>query len=138
MKMKEKKNYPTSEAHHRWVGEKISYSGIHVWIFRNFPKPKICSKCGTVKAKRYEWANISGEYFRDKKDWIRLCYPCHRAFDGQYGEGNGRAKLKEEDVSEIRSLYKDNSYSRYQLGAIFGVCHGTICDILKRKIWRHI
>lgn len=31
--------------------------------------------------KRYEWANISGEYKRDRSDWVMLCPSCHRKID---------------------------------------------------------
>ena len=29
----------------------------------------------------YEWANISGEYKRNRNDFLRLCRTCHRRFD---------------------------------------------------------
>jgi len=64
-----------------WKGEKASYFSKHIWVNHWKGSPKICEICGTTTAKRYEWANISGEYKRDLNDYIRLCASCHRNFD---------------------------------------------------------
>lgn len=64
-----------------WKGDKVGYGGLHQWIGRKLGKPKKCEDCGTIKAKMYNWANISGEYKRDLKDWKRLCRKCHHRFD---------------------------------------------------------
>lgn len=57
------------------------YRIIHYWIQRNKGKPKFCDKCHTTTSKRYEWANISGEYKIDLRDWARLCSKCHKQHD---------------------------------------------------------
>lgn len=68
-----------------WKGDTVSYSGIHRWIKRHFGKPSRCEHCsGKNNSKRYEWANISGEYQRDRSDWFELCATCHKHFD--YGK----------------------------------------------------
>lgn len=64
-----------------WVGDKVSYSGIHTWARRHFGQPNVCDFCGTKKSKRYEWANISKTYKRERNDWFRLCSKCHRRYD---------------------------------------------------------
>jgi len=46
----------------------------------NFGRPSKCFECSGHEP-RVEWANISGEYKRDKSDWIELCSSCHRYFD---------------------------------------------------------
>ena len=52
-----------------WKGSNVGYSALHAWIRRHLGKPKKCFNCGeNSKDKRYEWANISGDYRRDKKD----------------------------------------------------------------------
>jgi len=73
--------------------KEVTYSGIHKWISRNFGKASECkySYCiyprknsnGHVlkKPKGFTWANISGEYQRDIRDYIQLCYSCHAKFD---------------------------------------------------------
>lgn len=65
-----------------WKGDNVGYHALHGWVNLRLGKPKLCSICGTTKAKKYEWANISGKYQRTKKDWERLCVSCHRKKDG--------------------------------------------------------
>jgi hypothetical protein len=69
------------EQHPSWVGDKVSYNALHVWVRRQLGTPEACSLCDTKTAKRYDWANISGEYKRDVSDWIRLCRGCHIRLD---------------------------------------------------------
>ena len=65
-----------------WKGSRAGYTSIHEWVYVRLGKPRKCSNCGTEKAKKYEWANISKKYKRDVKDWKRLCTSCHRVEDG--------------------------------------------------------
>lgn len=60
-----------------WKGDNVGYHALHDWVRRYKGTPNKCSNCGTTKAKRYEWANISGKYKRKIDDWIRLCRSCH-------------------------------------------------------------
>ena len=41
----------------------------------------VCSKCGIENKSRYHWANLSGNYTKDLKDWVRLCVSCHLKMD---------------------------------------------------------
>src|SRR4030042_3557487 len=82
----------------QWRGDKVGYGCLHRWVERKLGKPNKCDKCSSADAKRYEWANISGEYKRDLTDWIRLCKSCHNLFDGNVTCKNGH------------SLGKDNLY----------------------------
>ena len=78
---------PRGKNHFNWK-QKPSYNAIHRWIERQLGKPKNCSRCGTVTAKKYEWANISKKYKREINDWIRLCTRCHQLEDGHYKNFN--------------------------------------------------
>ena len=64
-----------------WKGDNAGYGSKHDWLKVRYGKPKYCEHCSTTKAKKYEWANVSGKYLRDRGDWIRLCTSCHRKFD---------------------------------------------------------
>ena len=64
-----------------WKGEDVGYKGLHQWVSRNLGKPSKCERCGTINAKRFEWANRSRKYLRDLSDWIRLCKSCHQYCD---------------------------------------------------------
>ena len=92
---KDKKQYPqlgnsgvkvgqfVDEKHPNWKGDKVSYLGMHTWINNKLGKPDECQFCGKNKlfGKKIHWANISGKYKRNYKDWIRLCVSCHKKFD---------------------------------------------------------
>lgn len=57
------------------------YSAVHHWIKKEYGKAYRCDNACDNKTKRYEWANLSGEYLRELSDWKMLCVPCHRAMD---------------------------------------------------------
>ena len=65
-----------------WKGDNAKYSTIHEWLRLRLGTPSNCSACGSTTAKRYEWANLSGQYMRELSDWVRLCASCHRLKDG--------------------------------------------------------
>lgn len=67
--------------HPNWKGERAGYVSKHAWMRRTFGTPRLCEHCNTTEDRRYEWANISGEYKRDRADWLRLCKPCHAIYD---------------------------------------------------------
>lgn len=71
------------EKNYLWKGENVgySYSGLHLWVSRWKGKPSLCEFCGTITAKKYEWANIDHKYRRVLEDYIRMCTPCHRKYD---------------------------------------------------------
>lgn len=69
------------ERHFAWQREKVSYNALHLWVRTNLGRPKFCEECKTIKAKKYDWANKSYLYKRDKSDWVRLCRSCHTKRD---------------------------------------------------------
>lgn len=73
--------YLTGENHPNWVGDKVNYTTLHVWVKRWRGAPSLCENCGSTTATKYEWANLSGEYLRDLDDWARLCRHCHMLID---------------------------------------------------------
>lgn len=70
--------------HNCWKGENIGYSGAHQRVRRVRGAPSKCEVCGTEQAKKFEWANLNGE-FHDPYDYIRVCVSCHRTVDGFTG-----------------------------------------------------
>lgn len=69
------------EANHSWKGDDVTYSGLHRWIANTFGRLEECEICGTLDAKKYEWANKDHKYRRNKEDWMRVCTRCHRRYD---------------------------------------------------------
>ena len=69
-----------------WKGDEVGYGGLHMWVSKNLGRPKQCSICGKRGKKNgkcwsIHWANKSGKYKRDLRDWIALCVKCHREYD---------------------------------------------------------
>ena len=93
-----------NEKNGNWKGDKVGYFALHKWIQRKLGKPQKCENPSCFyprpykdrhehgklmfSSKKYEWANVSGEYKRDFSDWIRLCVSCHVAYDKEKGERN--------------------------------------------------
>lgn len=67
----------------RWLGNEVGYDGLHDWVYKKLGAPMQCQNCDKVCENNYQihWANKSGEYKRDVNDWLRLCVPCHSAYD---------------------------------------------------------
>lgn len=62
-------------------GANSEYRMLHIWVEKQLGKPQKCEKCLTEDYKRFDWANISGEYRKEISDWKRLCRPCHSKMD---------------------------------------------------------
>lgn len=71
---------------HRWKGNKVGYKALHDWIFKNFGRPTQCEVCGKdgLKGRQIHWANLSGQYKRDRSDWKRMCAKCHYDYDKEH------------------------------------------------------
>ena len=71
------------EKNQHWKGDNVGYHGVHDWLTRQYGQPKKCESCLLDDENaRYEWANTSGKYKRDRKDFMRLCKKCHNDYDG--------------------------------------------------------
>ena len=63
-----------------WKGDDADYNTIHRWLRKHFPKTGRCEHCGLDK--KTDWANRSGDYRRDRDDYLELCRSCHVKYDG--------------------------------------------------------
>lgn len=69
------------ESNHSWVGNNAKcLETYHRRVVRLKGKPMKCDVCKTTKAKKYEWANLAGNY-SDLKDYQRMCCSCHAKYD---------------------------------------------------------
>lgn len=86
-----------------WKVNHSRYTYLHNWLKYFFGKSYKCegSNC-SKKCNYYEWANISGEYKKDRSDWIMLCTSCHRRMDYKRNHGNHCKRGHE--------FTKDNTY----------------------------
>ncbi|KKL16471.1 hypothetical protein LCGC14_2495220, partial [marine sediment metagenome] len=80
-----KKGKNTGIENYMWRGDDVKYVGLHMWVYSKLGKPKTCEHCkkSGLKGRKIHWANKSGKYKRDLKDWIRLCVPCHKEYDSR-------------------------------------------------------
>ena len=62
----------------------------------------------------------------------------HGTMPDQKGENNGRSKLTESKVIEIRKLLEEGQLIQEKIAEIFNVHRSNITQINTRKIWRHI
>lgn len=65
-----------------WKGDEVGYRALHDWVKRRLGKAIRCKMCNK-QGKRHEihWANRTGKYKRDIKNWVSLCAKCHKKFD---------------------------------------------------------
>lgn len=56
------------------------YLEVHIWIKKLYGKANKCEISNEHQGK-FHWANISGCYLHNRKDWIKLCVQCHVALD---------------------------------------------------------
>lgn len=76
-------NRPTGNKAQHWLGNKVLYGGLHQWVYKTLGQPDKCELCGKkgLSGCKIHWANVSGKYVRNPKDWKRLCASCHKRFD---------------------------------------------------------
>lgn len=68
--------------HPRWKGDDVGYFGVHDWMTKYYGQPIGCEVCNLDdKNRKYNWANLSGDYKRKREDFKRMCVPCHRKYD---------------------------------------------------------
>lgn len=63
-----------------WKGSEAGKQAFHRRLYALHGKPTCCLVCGTVSAKSYDYANISGRY-EDIDDYVPLCRSCHWRYD---------------------------------------------------------
>ena len=143
MKYRFKSKDVSADKNVNWKGDNAGYVAKHIWIKYHFGKASKCECCRKTK-KKITWANISGKFLRNRKDWKQLCISCHRKFDykrGSYhskGEDYKTAKLTEKQVKSIKKEYIPHKITYHFLGKKYKVDHTTIWHIIKGRNWKHL
>lgn len=56
----------------------------------------------------------------------------------QLGERNGRSKLTEGEVRQMRVIYAEGNTSQRRLAELYGVAEEQVRNIVNYKAWRHV
>ena len=62
----------------------------------------------------------------------------HKFIPPMKGERHGMAKLTENQVREIRKLYKEDHLTQKEIGIRFNICNQQVSHIVNFKSWSHI
>jgi len=62
------------------------YSNLHIWLNKNFIKPKNCEICGLPenydeKHKKLEWSNKTGRLIKNRSNFQYIHRSCHIKYD---------------------------------------------------------
>lgn len=73
----------SQENHTGWKGNKVKYSGLHMWLRRHYGNASqhSCAKADKTCKGKKNWSNISRKYKRDIADWWVLCQSHHIKYD---------------------------------------------------------
>lgn len=83
---------------YNWRGDEVGYYSLHLWIYRNYGKPDKCENCKSIK--NVQWASKNYKYTRNREDWIKLCFKCHRKYDVK--NGWGKASYQFPEIKKIK------------------------------------
>lgn len=80
--------------------------------------------------------------FEENLEWITASGNVKHAIEKgliitKQGEECKQSKLTENDILQIRALYKQG-YSFKELSLLFNVCRGNISQIIAGKTWKHL
>jgi hypothetical protein len=119
------------------------------WFAANGP----CVDCGSQEELQLDHVDPSQKISHKIWSWsptrreaelskcVIRCKPCHdRKSSGEkaVGQDNGRSKVTEVQVMEIRETYAAGGVSIHFLSAHCGVSRSAIRQIINRETWRHI
>lgn len=120
------------------------YASRYLWEQRYGPIPAglcVCHKCDNPKC-----VNPRHLFLGTQKENMQDCLRKGRFNHGSRGlagERHNLAKLTETDVRAIRRKYRKgtglrNRGNSAKLAAIYGITQTQVCNIAKRRQWRHI
>src|ERR1700735_2190867 len=136
---------PSGPEHYAWKGEGAGYKAKHYRVSHVRGRASSCV-WGCTETKRFEWANLTGDY-EDPDDYAAMCISCHRRYDdarrsmeegfakhprgaSQPGERNPAAKLTREIADECRRRHAAGEKVG-DLAREYGVTNGAISLIIR-------
>lgn len=89
----------------------------------------VCHKCNTKLCVNPEHL-YAGTHKENMRDTVIA--------ETQAGQHNGRAKLTEADVIEIRRLYAEDDRSQSWIAARYKIAQTRVSDIVRGLQWKHV
>lgn len=117
-------SFPRGKEHPDWVGDDITYRGMHSRIQQARGRANSC--VNGCESTRYEWAHIHNTDPHDVENYQGMCPPCHNRYD--------HSELTWEQVEEIRAL-RYFGVPRRRLGKMYVVSEQSIGDITFLRTW---
>lgn len=107
------------------------------WISKISNEQKLCNTTSGGDGGDYWLGKKHSEETKDKIRKWRVSEIQKGKIHKSIGESNGRSKLTENNVIEMRKL-RDEGYSYKQLSIKYRVAKSTVINIIKRIKWTHI
>jgi hypothetical protein len=144
------KGRPSGSTHYAWKGERAGYQAKHLRVAHVRGSAPSCI-WGCIETKRFEWANLTGDY-EDPDDYAAMCISCHRRYDDARrsmeegfkkhprgaslaGERNPQAKLTPQIAEDCRRRHAVGEQVA-DLAREYGVTYGAISLIIQGKHWK--
>lgn len=134
-----------NEYKRRWVAARKAK-----WIEENGPcrrcgsweRPEVDHIDGALKVSSHIWTWATERRLAELAKCQVLCHDCHvtktrEAGENAHGETNGKAKLTDAKVLEMRRLHAEG-VSYYRLGKIYGVSDMAAAKAVKGLTWKHL
>ena len=86
-----------------------------------------CGERACINYKHLRWAT-QGENELDKYLHDRM----------MHSEGHARAVLTNDQIKEIRRLYKEKQFSQKEIGRMFGIDQSHVSQITRRKLYKNV
>lgn len=86
-----------------------------------------------------DWALRENGDMNNVNDFDAMCRSCHMVYDKtKQGIKNQFAKINDNDVREIRAMYRTGKWLQREIGDIFGIKQSEVSTIINHKTWRHV
>lgn len=111
---------------------------IHSLVITHFglPKPSSKHECNHIDADKSNnwWTNL---------EWLTHKQNVNHAVEmglwySTAGESNGKSKLTNDQVIQIRKLYKSGNYTYLEISLAYKVSHAAIYKIVNKMSWKYI
>jgi hypothetical protein len=134
--------YLWGKDHPAWLGDQAKYMALHDRLRRRRGDAVSC--VWGCKAKKYEWANLTGDY-HDVEDFAPMCTGCHTRFDQTVrtmaedfqGRKISHARLTEGVVKSAR-LRRSAGETISGLAREFGVHPASMGEAIRGKTWQWV